>query len=64
MNIERINHKVLSALRNRGNTDEEISAMTPDQAFDEFCMWYGLIGWGDTLRNALNNLRAADAWES
>lgn len=64
MKIEKINHKVLSALRNRGNTDEEISAMTPDEAFDEFCMWHGLIGWGDTLRNALNNLRAADMGES
>ena len=64
MKLIRINPDVYSALHNRGHTDLEISKMTPDEAFDEFCMWHGLIGWGDTLRNALNNLRAADMGES
>jgi hypothetical protein len=39
-----------AALQSRGWSDEHIVKMDPARAFDEFCEWHGLIGWGSTLR--------------
>ena len=55
---------IVSALRSRDWADEEIDDMSPDKAFDEFCEWHGLIGWGLTLRGTLNHLRRADEQQS
>ncbi len=60
LNILKINRVVLQTLRDRGNTDEHISQMSVNEAFDEFLIWHGIIGWCDTITAALNNLRAAD----
>lgn len=34
--------------------------MTPEDAFGEYCMWNGLIGYGPSLIAALDGLRAAN----
>lgn len=59
MNIEKLNAAVLNDLRNRGHSDAAIAAMSPDEAFHEFCMWNGLINWAETLTSAIDNLRNA-----
>jgi hypothetical protein len=37
--------------------EEEITA---EAAFDEFCEWNGLVGWGPVLRDALYDLKQAE----
>ena len=45
---------VRDALINRGHRyDDEI---TTAEAFDEFCSWHGLIGWGPHLRATMASL--------
>src|ERR1700722_9967095 len=38
------------ALVNRGHSDAQIAALTPQEKFDEYCEWNGLIRHGSTLR--------------
>ncbi len=60
MNISKINYHVKEVLHERGFTEQEISIMTPEQAFCEYCRWHGLISWGATLINVLDSLRKAE----
>ena len=46
MNIKKIPDYILSDLKERGLSDEEISEKTPQSLFCEYCDWNGLIGWG------------------
>jgi hypothetical protein len=57
INLLDLQTDVLEALRSRGHTDSAIEQMTWDQAFDEFCMWEGLVNWGPTLRAVMANLK-------
>jgi hypothetical protein len=57
--ITNINPDVIDALKNRGHTENEIENMNHKQAFDEYCNWHGLCGWGPDLRNALMTLQNA-----
>lgn len=56
LDITKIPVSVLDALHNRGHSDAEISALSSSEAFDEFCMWHGLINWGPTLRRTVHVL--------
>ena len=49
--------RLITALQKRGYTDEEIARMGPDQRFDEFCEWHGLLHWGPTLRAIMETAR-------
>lgn len=49
MIIGDLSHSLVDALRKRGHSDESIERMKPARAFNEFCEWHGLIGWGPTL---------------
>lgn len=53
LNIKKLPSEVVDALRNRHHTDGEIEKLTPEEAFDEYCMWHGLIDWGPTLRRLI-----------
>ena len=59
MNINKIPKHILEDIQNRGNSTDSIEAMTPEEAFYEFCQWNGLSGWADTLIEALDSLRKA-----
>lgn len=59
MKIDLLLPRVLEALRERGNSDKEIEAMTPQTAFNEFCMWEGMPGWGPVLWQIRDNLEIA-----
>jgi len=59
MNPTKLPEDLLACLLNRGHSVAAISEMTADDVFDEFCNWHGLIGWGSTLRNAMDAANAA-----
>jgi hypothetical protein len=40
---------IMTSLINRGH--EPLDDMPPAKAFDEYCEWEGLIGYGATLRD-------------
>lgn len=50
--------KVYADLREQGHSDEEIDAMPWEKAFDSYCTWHGLIGWGNTLRRTMEVLKS------
>ena len=56
-NVAKIPAAVLSALRNRDHSDDAIALMSPREAFTEYCMWNGLINWGDDLWDNMTALR-------
>ena len=58
MDIHKIDPLVLNNLRKRGHTDEEIAAMTPEQAFIEYCRYHGMMR-GSALLRVIDNLRVA-----
>lgn len=58
MNASKISSGILVALVSRGWDDEAISEMSPEEAFGEYCMWHGLIGYGPILVKVLGELRA------
>lgn len=59
MNINKIPQSILSDLKSRGHTEDEIKNMKWEEAFDEYCNWNGLIGWGYYLRDAMKSLKDA-----
>lgn len=54
-----IRDDVLQALKSRELSDADISRLSAEALFDEFCSWHGLLGWGPTLIAVLDNLRKA-----
>ncbi len=40
---------LVHALLEGGNTPEQIRAMPPQERFNGYCTWHGLIGWGSNL---------------
>ena len=36
--------------------DEDINAMSPNEALDEVCMWEGLIDYGSTIREWVSDI--------
>lgn len=56
---EQLAPTVIEALRERGHTDTEISAMSANEAFEEWCSWHGFLGWSSSIRIALDNIRGA-----
>ena len=48
---------VIEALRERELSDDDISRMDAEALFDEYCSWYGIIGFSEMLIEALDSLR-------
>ena len=40
--------------------DEDIMAMSPDDAFDACCAWEGFIGWGPSIRAWIEDIYGID----
>lgn len=59
LDLRKISVEMTKTLRARGHADQAIAAMTPEEAFGEYCKWHGLLNWADILIAALDNLRAA-----
>ena len=60
LDLSKIPADVLRDIRLRDTaTDEDIQGMTAEEAFTEYCMWNGIIGYAPSLIRALDGLRAA-----
>ena len=60
--MSELSTRMLEALDGRGHTDREISRMSADEMFDEYCAWeLGDPSWGRELRHLLDTTRAAVA---
>ncbi|CAG9169951.1 hypothetical protein [Cupriavidus pinatubonensis] len=58
MELAKIPKQVLDAVRQREKfTDAEIGIMTPRELFEEYCNWHGIINWGDTLWETMQQLQ-------
>ena len=57
LNTKTLPANLLDALHKRGHADEQIAEMTPSEAFEEFCNWHGLSGWGSELWSLMCKLQ-------
>ena len=46
------------ALNERGVSPERVETMRPIEVFTEFCEWHGLINWGGTLYQLVENIKS------
>lgn len=60
LDLGKIPPYILEDLQERGHGASKVSQMTAAEAFDEFCIWQGLIGFGPTLRGAYDALKNAE----
>jgi hypothetical protein len=60
LNTSALPTKVIDDLKSRGHSLEIINQMTPKKAFDEYCNWNGLIGWGDHLWNMMHKIKVSE----
>lgn len=49
-----------SALRHRELSENQIEQLTPQEAFEQFCQWHGLINWSSTLWQQVVALHALE----
>lgn len=47
---------IVDILKERGNTDTEIEALTPDEAFREVLEWEGLIGYDGAIKRWIKGI--------
>ena len=59
MEISMIPDYILDDLASRGVTAEKIENSSPEDLFDEWCMWNGFIGYSSTFINVIDSLRSA-----
>lgn len=59
LDVEKLRSDFVAALKKRGHTDADIAAMTPEEAFGEYCTWHGLLGWGPKLWAAVMTAQQA-----
>ncbi len=67
MNLDKLNPDVLGAVRQYlGGEDEDddsrdaqIAAMKPVEVFDRYLKWNGIIGYGATIWEAVENIKEA-----
>lgn len=56
MKLELVPADVIEALRERGLSVAQVTSMTPEEVFHEYCEWHGLIGWSGRLWQAAMGL--------
>lgn len=66
-NTERINKRIIDDVREnldlkRGDTskDNEINSMSPNEIFDRWCEWNGLINYSKMLRAVIGSIYGID----
>lgn len=48
--MEKFTEHIRNILKERGNTDTDIAAMTPDEAFREVLEWEGIVGYDGAIK--------------
>lgn len=59
MDTNKIPTTVLNDLHKRGLKDKDIALMSPEEAFEHFCEWNGILNFAPSLIKAIDGLRAA-----
>lgn len=57
LNTDKMPQDLMDALTKRGWSQAQIENMDAAKAFDEFCQWHGLLGWGPELRSAMETFK-------
>lgn len=57
MNARNMDPACLRALRRRGHSDASITAMTPEEAFCEYCAYHGIMNLLPATLEMLDKLR-------
>lgn len=60
LDLQALPYEFINDLKERGHSEEDISKMTPERAFTEYCNWQGLINWGDSLWLAVQKFKNAN----
>ena len=59
--INQLPRQVLADIHARGHSDDAIERMSPEEIFEEYCQWNGLINWSGTLWEVVTALKAIQA---
>lgn len=59
LDLDKLPMSITEPLQGRGHSGQRIHEMTWEEAFDEYCEWYGMHGWGPELRNVIDRLKEA-----
>jgi hypothetical protein len=57
MNARKMDAACLRALRRRGHSDASINAMSPEEAFCEYCAYHGIMNLVPATLHMLDKLR-------
>jgi hypothetical protein len=57
MNSRNMDAACLRALRRRGHSDSSIAAMSPEEAFCEYCAYHGIMNLNPSKLEMLDKLR-------
>lgn len=54
--VRRDIREALGLERNDESRDDYINGLSPNEQFNLYCQWHGLMGWGDRLLEVMRNL--------
>lgn len=54
--MEKYAEHIRNILKERGNSDTNIAAMTPNEAFREVLEWEGLIGYDGSIKRWIKDI--------
>ena len=69
IDISELDSEVLGAVRERLGCDDpddqthdkEISSMSPEEVFNSYLEWHGIIGYSASIRNAMESIKRASS---
>ena len=61
MDTNQLDDDIMEALEERGFDESDIKRMSTEEAFDEYCNWHGLIGWGYRLHRVHEAISKANS---
>lgn len=59
LDFKKIPTYISKDIQERGYSQKDISNMSVEKAFSEYCEWQGLIGYGRSLLNVVRELEEA-----
>lgn len=54
--MEKFTEHIIDILKERGNSNADISAMTPNEAFKEVLEWEGLCGYDGAIKRWIKDI--------
>ena len=60
VDVKSLPDTVIHALEGRGYVLNQIAKLTPQEIFNEYCHWHGLIDWGNNLWRLVETLKKTE----